>query len=38
LIDGELLIDKIKELELGVSVRKKMVEVVEVDRDWFASI
>ena len=38
LIDGELLIDKIKELELGVSVRKEMVEVVEVDRDWFASI
>ena len=38
LIDGELLIDKIKELELGVSVRKKMVEVVEVDKDWFASI
>ena len=38
LIDGELLIDKIKELELGVSVRKEMVEVVEVDKDWFASI
>ena len=38
LIDSELLVDKIKELELGVSVRKKMVEVVEVDRDWFASI
>ena len=38
LIDGELLVDKIKELELGVSVKKKMVEVVEVDRDWFASI
>ena len=38
LIDGELLIDKIKELELGVSVKKKMVEVVEVDKDWFASI
>ena len=38
LIDGELLVEKIKELELGVSVRKKMVEVVEVDKDWFASI
>ena len=36
LIDGELLMDKMKELELGVSA--KMVEVVEVDRDWFASI
>ena len=38
LIDGELLIDKIKDLEVGVSVKKKMVEVVEVDKDWFASI
>ena len=36
LIDGELLMDKMKELKLGV--RAKMVEVVEVDRDWFASI
>ena len=36
LIDGELLMDKMKELRLGVSA--KMVEVVEVDRDWFASI
>ena len=36
LIDGELLIDKMKELKLGVSA--KMVEVVEVDKDWFASI
>ena len=36
LIDGELLMDKMKELKLGVSA--KMVEVVEVDEDWFASI
>ena len=36
LIDGELLMDKMKELKLGV--RAKMVEVVEVDKDWFASI
>ena len=36
LIDGELLMDKMKELELGVSA--KMVKVVEVDKDWFASI
>ena len=34
LIDGELLIKKMKELELGV----KMVEVVKVDKDWFAEI
>ncbi len=38
LIDGELLIEKIKELELGVRVIKRVVEDVEVDRDWFASI
>ena len=36
LIDGELLMDKMKELKLGVSA--KMVEVVDVDKDWFASI
>lgn len=36
LIDGELLMDKMKELKLGVSA--KMVEVVEVDKAWFASI
>ena len=36
LIDGELLMDKMKELKLGVSA--KMVEVVEVNKDWFASI
>ena len=33
LINGELLLDKLKELELGVSTR--MVEVVEIDDDWF---
>ena len=36
LIDGELLIDKLKELKLGVNV--KMVEAVEVNRSWFQSI
>ena len=36
LIDGELLMDKMKDLNLGVSA--KMVVVVEVDEDWFASI
>ncbi len=32
LIDGKLLIDKLKELKLGVRV--KTVEVVEVDNEW----
>ncbi len=34
LIDGELLIDKLKELGLGI----KTVEAVEVDRSWFTSL
>ena len=36
LIDGEQLIDKLKDLGLGVSTRQ--VEVVEVSTDWFSSI
>ena len=36
LIDGELLMDRLKELGLGVRV--KTVEVVEVDKKWFDSI
>lgn len=36
LIDGELLLDKLKELGLGVSTR--MVEDVEVDTAWFSAI
>lgn len=36
LIDGDLLMDKLKELGLGVNA--KMVEVVEVDKGWFETI
>ena len=36
LIDGQLLAEKMKELQLGVATRT--VEVVEVDTDWFDSI
>ena len=36
LIDGELLVDKLKELGLGVSTR--MVAEVVVDTDWFSAI
>ena len=36
LINGELLLDKLKELGLGVSTRT--VEVVEVNDDWFNTI
>jgi restriction system protein len=36
LIDGEMLVEKLKELELGIRTRIK--EVVEVDTAWFDSI
>lgn len=36
LIDGEQLIDKLKDLKLGVAT--KQVEVVEVSTEWFAAI
>ena len=38
LIDGDLLVDKIKELGLGVSVTTKIVEIVEVDQSWFEAL
>ena len=36
LISGELLIDKLRELRLGVNTR--LVEVIEVDSSWFEAI
>ena len=33
LLDGEDLIEKMKELKLGVKI--KPMEIVEVDKDWF---
>lgn len=36
LIDGEQLVQKLKELELGVKITT--IEVVEVDESWFAKI
>ncbi len=38
LINGDLLVEKLKELELGVRVTTKQVEVVNVDEDWFSTI
>lgn len=35
LIDGDELVEKMKELELGVNIKKQ--EVVEIDKDWFKS-
>jgi len=38
LMDGERLIDKLKELSLGVKTEKVVVERVIIDRDWFQNI
>ena len=38
LIDGELLLDKLKELHLGVKVTPRTVEDVEVDAAWFNAL
>ena len=38
LIDGDLLLDKLKELGLGVETKQIQVEQVTIDRDWFASL
>jgi len=38
LIDGEQLLEKLKELGLGVKTEKVEVEKVTVDSDWFSSI
>lgn len=38
LIDGDLLIEKLKELGLGVSTKVVQVEQISVDKDWFSSI
>jgi len=38
LIDGDLLIDKLKELGLGVETKKVEVEQVGVDADWFMGL
>ena len=38
LIDGDLLLDKLKELEIGVRTEVAEAEQVSVDHDWFLSI
>lgn len=38
LVDGEQLLDKLKELGLGLKTEKVEVEKVTVDRDWFDGI
>jgi hypothetical protein len=37
-MDGNLLAEKLKELELGVTTKTVVPEKVEVDSDWFLSL
>lgn len=38
LIDGDQLVDKLKELGLGVQIRKIEVEEISVDKNWFSGV
>lgn len=38
LVDGEQLIDKLKELQLGVRTEQVLVERVIIERDWLAGV
>ena len=38
LVDGDQLIDKLKELGLGLKIKKVEVEEITVEHDWFSSI
>ena len=38
LIDGDQLVEKLKELDLGVKTERVEIEKVTIDRDWFLSI
>lgn len=38
LIDGDQLVEKLKELALGVKTEKVEIEKVEVDRNWFLTL
>ena len=38
IVDGDQLVEKLKELGLGVHTQKIEVEQVTVDEDWFAAI
>jgi restriction system protein len=38
LVDGDQLVEKLKQLSLGVQTRKTEVEQITVNRDWFQSL
>ena len=38
LVDGQQLVDRLKDLRLGIITRKIEEESVEIDSDWFANV
>ena len=38
LVDGDQLVEKLKQLSLGVSVRKVEIEQISIDHDWFSRL
>jgi restriction system protein len=38
LIDGDQLVDKLKELGLGIQTKKIEIEEITVDKDWFSGV
>jgi restriction system protein len=38
LINGEMLVEKLKELKIGVTVTTRQIEEVEVNTEWFATV
>lgn len=38
LIDGDMLLDRLKELDLGVMTEKLEVEQISIDKEWFLNI
>lgn len=38
LIDGEELVEKLKELSIGIEVKERIEEDVEIDREWFKNL
>ena len=38
LVDGQQLVDRLKDLRLGIITRKIEEESLEIDSDWFANV
>jgi restriction system protein len=38
LVDGDQLVEKLKQLSLGVNVRRVEIEQISIDHDWFSHL